>query len=128
MAQLKTIAQELNIALEGREDSAKSVLNQIRIFVKQLDEGKADIVDAIDALNELAISVTAQQGTIDAALEELPSALTSIDKQRADLVKMLQALNRLGGVGTRVIKASKDRHDPDLPPAPAGADRAGRDR
>ncbi|WP_372729385.1 MCE family protein [Nocardioides sp.] len=108
VAQLKTIAQELNIALEGREDSAKSVLNQIRIFVTQLDEGKADIVDAIDSLNRLAIAVQTQQGTIDAALEELPSALVSIDKQRADLVKMLRALNDLSGVGTRVIRESKD--------------------
>ena len=107
VAQLKTIAQELNIALEGREGSAKSVLNQIRILMLQLDDGKKDIVNAIDSLNELAISVRKQQGSIDAALEELPSALTSLDKQRSDLVKMLQALDRLSGVGTRVIQASK---------------------
>lgn len=108
VAQLKTIAQELNKALDGREDSARSALEQIRIFVTQLDDNKGDIVDAIDSLNNLAVSVRKQQGSIDAALEELPSALTSIDQQRNDLVKMLQALNRLGGVGVRVIKASKD--------------------
>ncbi len=108
VAQLKTIAQELNLALEGREDSAKSVLSQIRLFMKQLDTGKQDIVNAIDSLNDLALSVQAQQGTIDAALEELPSALTALDQQRGDLVKMLRALNRLSGVGVRVIKASKD--------------------
>ena len=56
-------------------------------------------------------------GSIDAALEELPSALTTIDQQRGDLVKMLQALNRLGDVGVRVIKASKDVHHRVVPPA-----------
>lgn len=108
VAQLKTITSELNKALEGREGSAKSVLQQIELLMSQLDENKGDIVDAIESLNRLAIAVNDQTGSIDLALEELPSALTSLDRQRADLVKMLQSLNRLGDVGVRVIKASKD--------------------
>jgi len=108
VAQLKTIAQELNLALEGREDAAKSVLTQIESLMGQLDENKGDIVDAIESLNRLALSAREQQGSIDAALEELPSALASVNRQRDDLVKMLRALNDLGDVGVRVIKESKD--------------------
>jgi phospholipid/cholesterol/gamma-HCH transport system substrate-binding protein len=108
VAQLKTITSELNLALEGREDSAKSVLRQIRDLMGQLDEGKTDIVAAIEGLNRLSISLNDQIGTIDAALEELPSALRTIDGQRRDLVKMLQALNELGDTGVQVIKQSKD--------------------
>ena len=74
----------------------------------QLDEGKADIVGAIEGLNRLSVSLNEQIGTIDSALEELPSALQTLDQQRDDLVRMLQALNRLGDVGVRVIRASKD--------------------
>ena len=107
VAQLKTIADELNKVFAGREDVARSVLDQIREFMGQLDENKQDIVAAIDSLNNLAVSVKQQQGSIDAALDELPSALTSIDQQRQDLVKMLTSLNKLGGVGVRVIQASK---------------------
>ena len=84
------------------------MLEQVRLFMGQLDENKDDIVTAIDSLNNLAVSVNGQMDSIDAALDELPSALTSLDQQRADLVKMLKALDRLGGVGVRVIKASKD--------------------
>jgi len=108
VAQLKTIAHELNVALEGREGSARSVLTQIKTLMTQLDDHKAEIVHAIDSVNALAVSVHKQEGSIDSALGELPSALTSLDKQRGDLVKMLQALNHLGDVGVRVIKASKD--------------------
>jgi phospholipid/cholesterol/gamma-HCH transport system substrate-binding protein len=107
VAQLKTIATELNKTLEGREDTAKSVLTQIASFTQQLDDNKVQIVNAIESLNRLALNVHAQQGTIDAALEQLPSALQSLDSQRGDLVKMLQALNELGDVGVRVIQASK---------------------
>jgi phospholipid/cholesterol/gamma-HCH transport system substrate-binding protein len=107
VAQLKTINVELGKALQGRESSARSVLEQIRVLVTQLDDNKTDIVNAIDSLNRLALSVRKQQGSIDLALEELPSALRSINSQRDDLIKMLRALDRLSGVGVRVIKASK---------------------
>ena len=107
VAQLKTIAQELNKAVTGREDNVRSVLSQIDTFTGSLDTNKAQIVDAIEALNRLALSARQQEGNIDEALEELPSALTSIDAQRDDLVRMLQALDELGDVGVRVIKASK---------------------
>ena len=50
---------------------------------RQPRHNKAQIVDAIEALNRLALSARQQEGNIDAALEELPSALTSIDGQRA---------------------------------------------
>jgi phospholipid/cholesterol/gamma-HCH transport system substrate-binding protein len=107
VAQLKTIANELNLALEGREGSARSVLRQIEALMTQLDANKGDIVNAIESLNRLATSVNEQTGAIDAALEELPGALTSLDQQRDDLVRMLGALNRLGDVGVDVIQQSK---------------------
>ncbi|WP_218851536.1 MCE family protein [Nocardioides panaciterrulae] len=108
VAQLKTITHELNLALDGHESAARSVLDQIRTLMTQLDENKADIVHAIDSLDNLSVSVRKQEDSIDLALEKLPSALTSLDKQRHDLVKMLRSLDRLGNVGVRVIKASKD--------------------
>ncbi|MFC5176809.1 MCE family protein [Nocardioides taihuensis] len=108
VAQLQTIAPELNQALEGREDSARSVLRQVELLTGQLDDNKEDIVRAIDSLNRLAVSVNDQTSSIDSALEELPSALETIDKQRGDLVRMLQSLNRLGDIGVRVINASED--------------------
>ena len=107
VAQLKTISTEVSKILDGREDEARSVLQQIKTFMEQLDQNKTDIVNAIDSVNRLAKSVRAQQSSIDSALDELPSALTSLDQQRGDLVKMLQALDRLSDVGVRVIQASK---------------------
>lgn len=107
VAQLKTISTELNKALEGNEDSARSVLTQVNTLMGTLDDNKGAIVRAIEAVDRLAASARAQEDTIDAALAELPSALASIDAQRADLVRTLQALSGLGDVGVRVIRASK---------------------
>jgi phospholipid/cholesterol/gamma-HCH transport system substrate-binding protein len=107
VAQLKTITHELNLALEGREDSARSVLTQIQSLMSQLDDRKADIVHAIDSINRLAVEAKQHQRSIDNALEMLPSALDSLSRQRQDLVRMLQGLNQLSTVGVRVIKETK---------------------
>ena len=63
VAQLKTITSELNNALEGREGSATSVLSQVRLLMSQLDDNKADIVEAIEALNRLSIEISASTST-----------------------------------------------------------------
>jgi phospholipid/cholesterol/gamma-HCH transport system substrate-binding protein len=107
VAQLKTIASELNTALKGREGSARSLLTQFRLLMTQLDDNKGEIVTAIASLNRLSISANKQRGAIDAALDDLPAALKSLNTQRGDLVTMLHALDDLSSVGVRVIKASK---------------------
>ena len=95
VAQLKTIASELNKALEGREGSARSVLDQIRRAhdPARRQQGRHRQRDRLAQPARRSRSTTSSD-TIDAALEELPSALTSLDQQRDDLVKMLQALDR----------------------------------
>jgi len=107
VAQLKTISSELNKALEGREGDVKSVFQQLDVFMAQLDDNKQDIIEAIESLNQLAISINAQRSSIELALDEMPAALASLDRQRDDLVKMLDALSQLSSVGTRVIRDSK---------------------
>ena len=92
VAQLRTIAPSSTPPSKVVRARPGPCFDQIRTPMSQLDDHKADIVNAIDKLNALAVSVNRQRDTIDAALEELPSALVSIDKQRDDLVRMLKAL------------------------------------
>jgi len=108
VGQLKTIAEELNIAFDGRTDEVRSVLTQIREFMTQLDSNKESIVAALENTNRLAAQARRQDGTIRRALDDVPDALRSVNRQRDDLVKLLEALERLSGVGTRVIQASKE--------------------
>ncbi|WP_158604337.1 MCE family protein [Nocardioides mangrovicus] len=107
VAQLKTIAAELNNAAGGRESDIRSVLDQLHEFVGQVNDNKEQVVAAIEALNRLSGSLRKQDGAIKSALDDLPAAVRSLNGQRADLVKTLQALSRLSAVGTKVIEASK---------------------
>ena len=108
VGQLKTISTELSKVFEGREGTIKSVLEQIREFMSQLDGSRNEILRALEQVNSLAISLNDQKGTLDLALKELPSAIASVDRQRDDIVKMLSALSDLSDVGTRVIQASSE--------------------
>ena len=107
VAQLKTIAEEMNTALGGREPAVRSVITQVRSLMSQLDNNKGAIVNALENVNRLSLEVRRQDGAIKLALDDLPGAVKSINGQRADLVKMLQALSRLSSIGVQVIKASK---------------------
>jgi phospholipid/cholesterol/gamma-HCH transport system substrate-binding protein len=108
VGQLKTIVSELNNAFEGRESEVRSVLDQIRSFMGQLDQNKQSIIAALENTSRLAAELKKQDGTIKSALDNVPDTLRSVNRQRDDLVKLLQALNRLSGVGVRVIQASKE--------------------
>lgn len=108
VAQLKTISTELNSALAGREDSARSVLHQVRILMKNLDDNKDDITQALKKVTGLSRQLRRQRTTINAAMNELPSALDSLGTQRRHLKLMMGALDKLSRTGTRVVAASKE--------------------
>ena len=63
VGQLKTIAQELNTAFDGRTDEVRSVLTQIREFMTQLDSNKESIVAALENTNRLAAEARKQDRT-----------------------------------------------------------------
>jgi phospholipid/cholesterol/gamma-HCH transport system substrate-binding protein len=107
VGQAKTITEELNKTFSGHEGAARDVLDQIRIFMHELDNGKEGIVTALRQVNSLSKALNRHTGDLDLALDELPPAIASVSRQRDDLVRMLKALSHLSSVGTRVIEASK---------------------
>jgi phospholipid/cholesterol/gamma-HCH transport system substrate-binding protein len=108
VAQLKTITVELNKALDGRENRVRSLLAELNTFVGGLDEQKADIVRAIEAVDRLARRLGKEKQTIAEAVDTMPPALKVLAGQRRNLTKMLTALSRLGKTGTKVVNASHD--------------------
>lgn len=108
VAQLKTIATELNKAFGGREPQVRSIIRELGTFTGQLAANKTAIVNTLENVNRLATELRRQDGTIKSTLDQLPAAIRSVNGQRQDLVRMLQALQTLSTVGVRVIEASKE--------------------
>jgi phospholipid/cholesterol/gamma-HCH transport system substrate-binding protein len=108
IAQIRTIANELNKALSGNEPEIRALLDDLNTLVGALDSHKSEITRAIDEINRLAGTLRDRKGQIETALDDLSPGLRELEDQRGKLVDMLQALDRLSGVATDVVNRSHD--------------------
>ena len=108
IGQLKTISVELNNMLNGRQDQARHLLGNLERMIGALDDQRADIVTAMESIDQLSRTLVKEKETIGAAIDSMGPALKVLNRQHSSLMKMLRQLDVLGVVGTRVINASKD--------------------
>ncbi len=109
VAQLGTITEELNNVMGGRTGRLRNLLTSLDSVVGGLDKQKADIIRALQSVNRLSTTLNREKQTIQGALDVVGPAVDVLDDQHDELVQMLTALDRLGVVGTRVIRSSKDQ-------------------
>ncbi|MGW4020417.1 MCE family protein [Streptomyces sp. NPDC005009] len=112
--QLKTITQELNAALGGREPEVRSMLKRVDTLVGDLDDHRGDITDALDAVNRLSSTLATRKDDVGTVLTDLSPGLKTLEKQRGSLLTMLRSLDTLSGVAVSTIDASKDDMIADL--------------
>lgn len=108
LAQLHTVAAELNNALDGHEAGARDLLTQLTTFTAALDAQKDKIVQVVEHLDHLTATVRAQETTLTRAVEVMPSALAVLADDRAQLTRLLASLRGLGTVAVRTINASRE--------------------
>jgi len=108
VAQLGTITQELNKAMDGRQQNLRHLLGSLTDVVGTLDDQKDDIIRAMQSVSDLTATLNDEKRTVTGALDVAGPAIKVLADQHDQLISMLSALDRLGVVGTRVIKASKD--------------------
>ena len=92
----------------GREDRLKTLLGSLDDVVGTLDDQKGDIINALESVNSLTATLNREKRTIQGALDVTGPAVKVLADQHQELIAMLRSLDRLGVVGTRVIRASKD--------------------
>ncbi|GAA1899143.1 MlaD family protein [Actinomadura bangladeshensis] len=108
IAQLRTITGELNRALGGNEPQVRSLLEQARRLVGDLDANKKGITDAIDGLNRLSATLRGRKAQIGVALDDIEPGLAVLEEQRGALVRMLASLDELSRVAVTTVRRSKD--------------------
>jgi phospholipid/cholesterol/gamma-HCH transport system substrate-binding protein len=104
---LQTIDIEISKALSGREQSVKSALRQVDVFVGGLNSQRHEIVRALDALDRFSGTLAKQTDTIATALDDLGPGLKVLADERAQFTKLLTDLSTFGKVATRIITASR---------------------
>lgn len=108
IAQLSTIVDEVNAALDGNEPELRATLSNIDVVVKTLDGERNNITKAIDALGRLSTNLAAQTDDIKVALDQLEPGLAVVNEQRDQLVTMLNALENLSNVAVDTVNRSRD--------------------
>lgn len=108
IGQLRTISIEMNNMLNGRQDQARHLLQNLDRMVAGLDEQKQNIIVAMDSVNRLSATLVKERDTIGAALDSMGPALKALNRQHGALMTMLRQLDKLGAVGTRVLNRSAD--------------------
>jgi phospholipid/cholesterol/gamma-HCH transport system substrate-binding protein len=108
IGQLRTISTELNKMMNGRTEDMRSLLARINTLVGTLDDQKGDIIRAMEGIDHLAGTLNKERKSIGAAIDAIGPAVKVLNEQHEALVTMLRELDRLGQVGTRVIRGSRE--------------------
>ncbi|MFD7710745.1 MCE family protein [Streptomyces sp. NPDC059785] len=114
VAQLKTITQELNKALGGREPQVRSMLKRVEELVGNLDDHRGDITDALDGVNRLAATLAGRKDDVRTVLTDVSPGLKTLHEQRGSLLTMLRSLDTLSDVAVSTVNTSKDDMVADL--------------
>jgi phospholipid/cholesterol/gamma-HCH transport system substrate-binding protein len=107
LQQVRTIARELNSALDGNESTIRDLLGQLNTFVGTLDAQKQDIINALSSVDTLAQTLNRQKQVLTDALDTYPAALRVLSAERGKLTTLLTSLSNLGSVAGRVINATQ---------------------
>lgn len=107
LQQVRTITNELDRVVGGREDESRSLIKNLRVFVDGLADQRRDIERAIEGVNRLGTELAAQTDTIDAGIASIEPALGVLDQQKEQLTQMLTSVGRFGDAASGIIHDSK---------------------
>lgn len=108
LAQLQEINQTFATAMAGREADLRSLLEQLDLFIGQLNGQTDDIITATDKLNALAGQVAARDDVVDRALTTIPQALAVLAEQRTKIADAVDALGKFGAIATSTVQQTKE--------------------
>lgn len=98
IGQVQDITASLSTALTGREQDLRSLIGQLDIFTRHVNDQSADIIATAESLNSLAGTFARQKPVVDRALATIPDALRVIGEQRQVLVDALDQLGKFSAL------------------------------
>lgn len=108
LGQLRSIVREANAALDGREMTARQLLNRLTTTVEAFSASSEDIDRSLEALASVSTTLNKREDTINAVLRDLPAAAKVLHDNTDELTKMLQGIKSLSAVSQRVVDQTGD--------------------
>jgi phospholipid/cholesterol/gamma-HCH transport system substrate-binding protein len=108
IGRIQEITKELSTAFSGRADDLRSLLTQLDLFVKYLDDQKGDILAAADSLNNLVGQIADQKPVVDKALKTVPDALAVLKDERTTLADAVDQLGKFSALAADSVNQTKE--------------------
>lgn len=102
------ITKELSTAFAGRADDLRSLLTQLDLFVRYLDDQKDDILAAADSLNNLVGQIAEQKPIVDRALKTVPGALRVLREERETIAEAVHKLGQFSALAADSVNQTKE--------------------
>lgn len=107
LGQIQEITRAFSTAFQGRENDARSLVEQLDRYVGYLDAQTGDIIAAMESLDRLAGRFAAQQPVLDTALHTIPDALSVLSQQRDNLTRAVEKLGQYSALATSTIDQTR---------------------
>jgi phospholipid/cholesterol/gamma-HCH transport system substrate-binding protein len=107
LGELKTITDELNTALGGREGTVRDTLDKTNAFLRIARQSTGDIDRLLRSLASTSKVLDHRRGTIDRALHQVVPVARVLRSNTDDLVRLLRATDSLSVRAGRVVGATK---------------------
>jgi phospholipid/cholesterol/gamma-HCH transport system substrate-binding protein len=108
IGRIQEITKELSTAFSGRADDLRSLLTQLDLFAKYLNDQKDDILAAADSLNNLVGQLADQKPVVDKALKTIPDALAVLRDERTTLSDALDQLGKFSALAADSVNQTKE--------------------
>jgi phospholipid/cholesterol/gamma-HCH transport system substrate-binding protein len=108
LGQLQEINKAFATALAGHEAEMRSLLEQLDVFVAQLNDQTDDIITANEKVNALAGQVADNDRTVDRALTTIPQAVAVLADSRTKLANAIDALGKFSAITASTVEQTKE--------------------
>lgn len=108
VGQIQDVVETFSTALRGREQDLRSLIEQLDLYVRYVNDQSDDIIDATESLNRVAGTFAAQKPVVDRALRTIPDALAVLRDQRENLSEALDQLGKFSAITADSVNRTKE--------------------
>lgn len=109
LAQLGVVTDELNFALNGREDNVKATFRQVNSFLAQANASSKQIDAALTSLADVSSLLSEREETINRAVTDFQPAIKVLRENREAFTDLIEAVTDLTRTANTASRQSRDQ-------------------
>lgn len=109
LAQLQTVTEELNSALNGNEADYRTLLDRATTFLTQANATSSSIDAVLTSLNSLSKTLNGRKDTINRAVREIAPAAKVLREKTPDFTALLAEVEKFAQTANGTVNATRSQ-------------------